>query len=83
METPAGRVIHFYAKISVASVEVKDILEVGNLIHIKGHITDFDQKIESMQAQHEKISKASAGMIVGIKVNDYVRKNDCVYRVKD
>jgi len=82
METPAGRVIHFYAKISVASVEVHDTLEAGAMIHVKGHITDFDQKIESMQARHQQITRATRGMKVGIKVRDYVRKNDWVYKIE-
>ncbi len=82
MEFLAGKVANYYRKIGVASVEVSDYLEVRNQIHIKGHITDFEQTIESMQIKHQQVTKASKGQIVGLKVNEYVRKRDLIYRVE-
>jgi putative protease len=82
MEVLAGRVTHYYKAIGVAAVEVSDYLEVGNLIHIKGHTTDFEQTIESMEIEHKPVTKATKGQIVGIKVKDYVREHDLVYRVE-
>lgn len=82
MEVLVGKVLHFYSRISVASVKAVDTFSTGDLIHIKGHITDFDQRIESMQVRHQEQTVASCGMIVGIKVRDYVRKNDHVYKIK-
>lgn len=67
----------------MASIEVEDTLRVGDFVHIRGHITDFDQTIESMQVRREEIPGASRGMIVGIKVSNYVRKNDEIYRIID
>jgi putative protease len=61
---------------------VSDTLEVGDVIHIKGHTTDFEQKIESMQIEHQQVTKATKGQVVGIKVKDYVRENDLVYKVE-
>jgi hypothetical protein len=81
MEVLAGKVLHFYSRISVASVAAIDTLSIGDLIHIKGHVTDFDQRIESMEFRHQGLTAASGGMTVGIKVKDYVRKNDCVYKI--
>lgn len=83
MEVLAGKVLHFYSRLSVASVEVTDLLNAGDFIHIRGQTTDFNQKIESLQVLHKQVSTASRGMIVGIKVTDYVRKNDSVYRIVD
>jgi predicted nucleotidyltransferase len=80
-EILAGRVVNYYKAIGVASVEVSDCLKVGDLIHIVGHITDFEQKIESMEINHKKVSVATKGQRVGIKVKEYVRKKDLVYRV--
>ena len=82
MEVLAGKIRHYYNSIGVAALEVSDYLEVGNLIHIKGHTTDFEQKIESMQIEHEQVSKATKGQIIGLKVKDYVREHDQVYRVE-
>jgi putative protease len=81
MEVLAGRITHFYKAIKVAAVDVSDYLEVGNTIHIKGHTTDFEQKIESMQLEHQQITRAEKGQVVGIAVKDYVREHDLVYRV--
>jgi putative protease len=82
MEVPVGKITHYYGKIGVAAVEMSDTLEVGNLIHIKGHTTDFEQKVEAMQIEHEKVTKATKGQMVGLKVKDYVREHDTVYKVE-
>ena len=81
MEILAGRVRHYYKKINVASIEVTDSLKVGDLVHIKGHVTDFDQEIYSIEIGHTQLNEATKGQIAGIKVDDYVRKNDLLYRI--
>jgi putative protease len=82
MEILAGKITHFYKEIKVAAIDVSDHLEVGNTIHIKGHTTDFEQKIESMQVEHKAVEKAEKGQVIGISVKDYVREHDLVYRVE-
>ncbi len=81
MEILAGKVTHYYKTIGVAAIEVSDSLEVGDLIHIKGHTTDFEQKIESIQIEHQEVTKAEKGQVIGLKTKDYVREHDLVYRV--
>jgi len=81
MEVLAGKVINYYRTIGVASIKLNDSLEVGGLIHIKGHTTDFEQVIESLQVQHRNAARASAGDVAGLKVSGFVRKHDCVYRI--
>ncbi|TNF55040.1 MAG: hypothetical protein JSV71_01270 [Nitrospiraceae bacterium] len=81
METPVGKVTHYYNKIGVAAIEMSGTLEVNNTIHIRGHTTDFEQTVDAMQIEHEQITKASKGQVVGLKVKDYVREHDIVYRV--
>ena len=83
MEILAGKVMNYYRTIGVASIHIIDFLEVGNSVHIKGHTTNFDQRVESLQIRHQQVRRASKGDIVGMKVNDYVRKHDCVYRMED
>jgi len=77
---PAGRVRHLYTRIMVASVEVYETLRVGDVIRIKGHITDFDQKIESMEVNHMPVHEATRGQIAGIRVRHRARKNDLLYK---
>ena len=76
-----GRVTHFYPKISVAIVELKAPLNIGDKILIRGATTNFEQTVESMQIEHRNIEKAEAGQIIGLKVKERVRENDKVYRI--
>ncbi len=82
-EKEVGRVSHYFSKISVAAVDLTDTLAVGDKIHIKGHTTDFEQIVESMQIEHENVVKATKGQSVGIKVKDHVREHDTVYKVTE
>lgn len=70
---------HFFGKISVAAFKLKAPLRVGDMIHIKGHTTDFVQKVDSMQIEHQSVPKAGKGAEVGIKVRGKVRAGDTVY----
>ena len=78
-EKKIGIVEHYFGKIMVAAVRVKSPLNVGDIIHIKGHTTDFEQKVASMQIDHKEILKAKKGNDIGMKVKDHVREGDIVY----
>lgn len=82
MEILIGKVTHYYKSLGVAAIELSDTLEVGNVIHIKGHTTDFEEKVESMEIEHKQVTKATRGQVIGLKVADYVREHDMVYRVE-
>ena len=75
-----GRVSHFFGRINVAIIEVKDIISVGDQILIKGPTTDIEQTIDSMEIEHEKVKQVEAGQSIGMKVNARVRENDIVYK---
>lgn len=82
-EEAIGTVTHYYSHLSVAVAQInKGTLRVGDVIHIKGHTTDFTQTVESMEYEHGHIDQASAGQSVGIKVKDHAREHDIVYLVK-
>ena len=74
-----GRVELFFAHPSVAVVKLVVPLSVGATIHIKGHTTDFQQVVESMQVDHAPVQQAQAGQSVGLKVAQRCRKHDAVY----
>ncbi|MFQ6086640.1 MAG: translation elongation factor-like protein [Candidatus Bathyarchaeia archaeon] len=76
-----GRVSHFFSRISVAVVELKAPLAVGDRVLIKGSTTDLEQVVESMQIEHKDVQRAEAGQSIGLKVNDRVRENDTVYKI--
>jgi len=75
-----GRVSHFFGRINVAIIEVKDTISVGDQILIKGPTTDIEQTIDSMEIEHTKVKQAEAGQSIGMKVNGRVRENDIVYK---
>jgi len=81
-EKVVGRISHFFDKISVAVVELTNSLKVGDKIAIKGNTTNFEQKIESMQLEHQQVKEAKKGQGIGLKVKDLVRLNDLVYLLK-
>jgi len=80
-EQQIGVINEFFAHISVAGVELSDTMRVGDTIHIKGHTTDMEQIVDSMQIEHEQVQEATAGQAVGIKVKDRVRHGDQVFKV--
>lgn len=75
-----GRITHFFSKISVAIVDLTATLAVGDRILVKGPATDFEQVVESMQIEHENVSKAETGHSIGLKTVQPVREKDVVYK---
>ncbi len=81
-EEKVGKVQKFFAKPGVAAIEVTDgILRIGDRLHFKGHTTDFEDTITSMQIEREVIEEAKSGDLIGIKVKDRVRESDTVYKI--
>ncbi len=78
-----GKVVDYYGKIGVAAIELSGSLKVGDKIHIKGHTTDFEQMVDSMQVEHQTVPEAKAGDSIGIKVKEYCRGKDSVYKVTE
>jgi translation elongation factor EF-1alpha len=75
-----GKVAHFYGHINVAVVVVTGSISVGDKIVIKGPTTDIEQTVDSMEIEHAKVMKATAGQSIGMKVKYRVRENDTVYK---
>jgi len=82
MEEEIGKITHYFSKLDVAVIELnKGKLEIGDTIHIKGHTTDFYQKIQSLQVEHKQVFEIEAGESAGLKVESPVREHDTVYLV--
>ena len=83
-EEKVGKIVKFFAKPSVAAIEVTDgTLSLGDRIKIKGHTTDFEETIDSMQEDNKPIEKATPGQMIGVKVKERVREHDIVYKITD
>lgn len=81
-EVEIGRVTHYFSKIHVAAIEITSgDLRVGDTIHVKGHTSDFTQRVDSMQVDNESVDQAVAGQTIGLKVADHAREHDAVFKV--
>lgn len=82
-EEMVGTVSDFFAHPVVAGIELTGTLKVGDRVHIKGHTTDLDFTVGSIQIDNANVSEAKSGDSVGVKVSDRVRSGDHIYRVTD
>lgn len=80
-ETEIGKVMDFFARPVVAGIDMSGDLKVGDKIHIKGHTTDLEMVVNSMQIDNKDVTEAKKGQSVGVKVPDRVRSGDTVYKI--
>jgi hypothetical protein len=81
-EERVGIVTHYFGDLSVAAVRMESgSLRLGDTIHIRGHTSDFQQQVDSMQVDHEPVSDAAAGQEIGLRVTQHAREHDVVYKV--
>ena len=77
-----GEVIHYYDKIGVVIVELDGALSTGDKIKfVRGGENLFEQKVDSIQIEHEKKESADKGSVVGLKVEKEVKEGAEVYKV--
>jgi hypothetical protein len=78
-----GVVTHYYSHLSVASLRLESgTLRIGDVIHIRGHTTDFSQKVEFLEVNHAPATEVGPNDDFGLKVVGHVREHDVVYKVR-
>jgi len=82
-EEVIGQVSDFFAHPVVAGIDLTAPLNVGDKIHIKGHTTDMELTVDSIQINNVDVKEAKAGDAIGVKVSERVRRGDTVYKVID
>jgi len=82
-EEEIGKVSDFFAHPVVAGIDLTGMLKVGDRVHIKGHTTDLEMTVNSMQINNVDVTEAKAGDAVGVKVTERVRHGDSIYKVTD
>lgn len=81
-EEEVGRIVKFFAKPSVAAVEITSgTVKPGDILKYKGHTTDFAEEVTRIEIDNQAVEEAKAGDLIGIKVKERVRENDTVYKV--
>ena len=78
-----GMVEDFFAHPVVAGIKLTGTLNVGDKIRIKGHTTDLEMEVGSMQIDNANVAEAKAGDSIGIKVTDRCRAGDHVYKITE
>lgn len=82
-EEMIGTVDDFFARPVVAGIKLTGPLNVGDKIRIKGHTTDLEMTVESMQIDNANVTAAKSGDSIGVKVSDRVRSGDHVFKLTD
>ncbi len=81
VEKMLGTVTHYFGKLSVAVLDLKEPLTVKDLVAFRGATTDFEQEIKSMQVDYQSIEVGGVGQEVAVKVMDKVRVGDTIYKL--
>lgn len=81
MEEAIGKVTHYFGHLEVAVMKLTGELHVGDEIHVKGHTSDFQQRMDSLEIDHKKVDTAGPASEVAFKVKEKVRAGDQVFRL--
>jgi hypothetical protein len=83
VEQQIGVVTHYYSHLSVVALQLEPgtKLRVGDVIHIRGHTTDFTQKVESLEVNHAPVTEVGSHDDFGLRVVEHAREHDIVYKV--
>lgn len=78
MQHLIGKVVHYYDRIGVAIIDLKEPLRVGDMVMLKKGDRIMPQRIESIQIDHASVPTAKAGDVVGVKVDNEVHEGTMV-----
>jgi len=67
-EKEIGKVTHWYDKIGVAVVRLSGTLNTGDAVKVRYGGNEFETTIDSMQLDHENISKGKKGDEIAVKL---------------
>jgi len=77
-----GRITHYYTHVNAGVLQIEEgEIAVGDTVHIRGHTTDFYQRLEHLEIDHIPVQRARVGQEVAFTVSQRVREHDQVYRV--
>lgn len=79
-----GVVTHYFSHLAVAVLKLDPSarLRVGDTIHVRGHTSDFSQRVDSLQVNHAAVTEVGPNDDFGLKVREHAREHDVVYLVR-
>lgn len=79
-----GKITHYFDKIGVAVLSITENgVKNGDTIRIGEFGEGIEQKIDSMQVNHQTVEAARTGDEVGLKVITAVKAGDFVYKISE
>jgi putative protease len=81
-EKEIGAVTNYFSKIGVAVIQLSAPLQLGDEIRIMGGERDFQQKVASLQVEHQPIEKGEAGQEIALKLDEKARPGDKVFKIE-
>lgn len=82
LDKPIGKVVHYYDKLGVAIVDLsKGGIKVGDEVKFKRSDEEFNQKVESLQIDHQVVESVKKGDSFGLKVDKPTKVGTEVYLV--
>jgi translation elongation factor EF-Tu-like GTPase len=79
-DIPIGKVVHYYGKIGVAVILLEESLKAGERVRFAGNKEEFEQNVESMEIDRQKISEAHKGDEIAMKAEKKVKEGTPLYR---
>jgi putative protease len=77
-----GLITHYYPHVDAGIVRIeRGEIKVGDTLHVRGHTTDFYQRVDRMELDRQPVQSARAGQEVGIHMSQRVRDHDEVFLV--
>lgn len=81
IDSPIGKVIHYYDKLGVAIVDLTSgSLKVGDSLKFKKGDSEFTQTIESLQVEHSQADSVKSGDSFGLKVDQVTKPGTLVFK---
>ena len=76
-----GKVIHYFGKAMVAVVRLTGNLAVGDAVKIARGEDEHEEKVESMQVDHQPVASGKSGDEVAIKISSPAKEGAVVYKI--
>jgi translation elongation factor EF-1alpha len=81
-DEPIGTVVHYYNRIEVAVINLTgEQLSLGDKIRIETRDGEFEQAVESIEINKEKVETVKPGDDFALKVDQPVREGDKIYKL--
>ncbi|MDD5489175.1 MAG: hypothetical protein PHP25_00650 [Candidatus Moranbacteria bacterium] len=78
-----GKVVHYFDKAMVAVVKLSKGVKAGEALKFVKGENEFELTADSMQLDHEPISKGKKGEEIAIKVPSPTKEGATVFKVKE